>query len=78
MPTVLRHGPYRIFFYSGDGREPPHVHVERDNQTAKHWLNPALLQSSGGFNQSELRRIHAIITFHHRELLEAWNDKFSI
>ena len=26
MPTVLRHGPYRFFFYSGDRDEPPHVH----------------------------------------------------
>lgn len=30
MPTVLRVGPYRSF-YAGDGDEPPHVHVERDD-----------------------------------------------
>jgi hypothetical protein len=35
MPTVLRLGPYRFFFYAGDGVEPPHVHVERDDDTAK-------------------------------------------
>jgi hypothetical protein len=29
MPTVLRIGPYRFFFYAGDRDEPPHVHVER-------------------------------------------------
>jgi hypothetical protein len=28
MPTVLRSGPYRFFFYSADRGEPPHVHVE--------------------------------------------------
>jgi len=38
MPSVLRSGPYRFFFYSGDGDEPPHVHVERDDNTAKFWL----------------------------------------
>lgn len=30
MPTVLRVGPYRFFFYAGDRSEPAHVHVERD------------------------------------------------
>jgi hypothetical protein len=40
MPTVLRLGPYRFFFYAGDGVEPPHVHVERDDNTAKFRLDP--------------------------------------
>ena len=30
MPTVLREGPYRYYFYASDREEPPHVHVERD------------------------------------------------
>jgi hypothetical protein len=38
MPTVLRLGPYRFFFYAGDGVEPPHVHIERDEKAAKFWL----------------------------------------
>lgn len=61
MPTVLRNGPYRFFFCSGDRKEPPHVHVERDGLIAKYWLNPARLQVAGGFGPGELRRIHAII-----------------
>ena len=48
MPTVLREGPYRFFFYASDREEPPHVHVERDRQTAKFWLQPVRLQRSGG------------------------------
>jgi len=40
MPTVLRIGPYRFFFFSNEGNEPPHVHVERDDNTAKYWLDP--------------------------------------
>lgn len=43
MPTILRVGPYRFFFYSGDGREPPHIHVERDSGVAKFWLDPVRL-----------------------------------
>ncbi len=35
MPTVLRDGPYRMFFYSADRGEPPHVHVVREAKEAK-------------------------------------------
>ncbi|MDP3297850.1 MAG: DUF4160 domain-containing protein, partial [Thermodesulfovibrionia bacterium] len=48
MPTVLRVGPYRFFFYAGDRDEPQHIHVERDDKIAKFWLDPVRLQSSGG------------------------------
>jgi len=54
MPTVLRLGPYRFFFYAGDADEPPHVHVERDRNTAKFWLDPVRLQNSGGFGRTEI------------------------
>lgn len=45
MPTVLRIGPYRLFFVSLDYNEPPHVHVRRENMAAKFWLDPVELQS---------------------------------
>lgn len=50
MPTVLRVGPYRFFFYAGDGDEPPHIRVERDDCEAKVWLDPIRLERSGGFS----------------------------
>ena len=34
MPTILRIGPYRFFFYSGDEAELPHVHIARDDEEA--------------------------------------------
>ena len=40
MPTVLRSGPYRFYFYSHEPNEPPHVHVDRDDLSAKFWLQP--------------------------------------
>jgi hypothetical protein len=40
MRTVLKSGGYRLFFYSGDGGEPPHVHVEREDRIGKFWLTP--------------------------------------
>ncbi|HKI37036.1 MAG TPA: DUF4160 domain-containing protein [Gemmataceae bacterium] len=35
MPTILRNGPYRFYFYSHEPNEPPHVHVDRDDLSAK-------------------------------------------
>jgi hypothetical protein len=76
MPTVLRHGPYRFFFYAGDRHEPPHVHIERDGKKAKFWLQPVGFQSSAGFGRAELMEISRLISEHQQLLLESWHDYF--
>jgi hypothetical protein len=76
MPTALRVGPYRFFFYSGDRDELPHAHAERDDKTAKFWLEPIRLESNRGFSRAELRRIQRLATKHQRELIGAWHDYF--
>jgi len=77
MPTVLRIGPYRFFFYAGDRDEPSHVHVERDHRIAKFWLNPVRLQYSGGFGRDELKTLHRLVVENRENLLRAWNGYFS-
>jgi hypothetical protein len=77
MPTVLRAGPYRFFFYATDRDEPAHVHVEREDKLIKFWLDPIRLQYSSGFSRSEIRRIERIIQEQSVQLLEAWNAYFS-
>ena len=76
MPTVLKSGPYRMFFYAGDRDEPPHVHIERDDKIGKFWLDPIRLQSSGGFSRVELARIEKLVNDHRVELVETWHDYF--
>ena len=76
MPTILRVGPFRFFFYAGDGNEPSHVHVERDDCEAKFWLDPVRLDSSRGFRRKEINRIRELIEEHREQLLEAWNEFF--
>ncbi len=76
MPTVLRSGPYRFFFYSSDHDEPPHVHIERDDRIAKFWLDPVRLASSGGFGRVEIGQIEALARKHRDDLLEAWHAYF--
>ncbi len=76
MPTVLKIGPYRFFFYTGDCDEPQHIHVERDDKIAKFWLDPIRLQNSGGFNRAEIDRIQKIIQEYRVQLMEGWNEYF--
>ena len=76
-PTVFRSGPYRIFFYSGDRYEPPHVHVERDDKNAKFWLEPVRLQRSGGFSRKEINRIQRFVELNQEQCLDKWYDYFS-
>jgi len=76
MPTVLRSGPYRFFFYAGDRDEPSHVHVERDANTAKFWLDPVRLARSGGFGRREVQRIQKLVEQNEVYLLRSWNDYF--
>ncbi len=76
MPTVLRSGPYRLFFYAGDQDEPPHVHVERDNCEAKFWLDPVRLARSTRYSAHELTRLEGLVRDNEAELLEAWYEFF--
>ena len=77
MPTVLISGPYRFFFYSGDRDEPPHIHVERERNKAKLWLDPVRLQNSKGFSQSEINRIQRLVEENRERFLRRWNEFFS-
>ena len=76
LPTVLRSGPYRLYFYSADQGEPPHVHVEREESEAKFWLDPVRLERSRGFGRYELRQIESLVREQAAFLLKAWYAYF--
>jgi len=75
-PAVLREGPYRFYFYSHERGEPPHVHVVRDDRTAKFWIQPVALAFNSGFGRFEVRRLEAIVREHQVEFLEVWYEFF--
>ena len=77
MPTVLRVDGYRFFFYSNEGVEPPHIHVQKAEGLAKFWLNPISLAHASGLQQKQLSRIEQIIREHLPELEEAWHEHFA-
>jgi hypothetical protein len=77
VPTVARIGPYRFFFFSNEGSEPPHIHVQRDRALAKFWLRPIALASASGFAGHELRRIQRIVARRRARFEEAWREFFA-
>jgi Domain of unknown function (DUF4160) len=65
-----------MYFYSHEPNEPPHIHVDRDEQSAKFWLDPVALAGNLGFGPAELRRIHRLVAENRNLLLEKWHEQF--
>ena len=76
MPTVLRLGSFRFFFYSNEFGEPPHIHIQDGTKKAKFWLEPVRLASSVRFTPVELRKLERLTQEHQTVLKEAWNEYF--
>jgi Domain of unknown function (DUF4160) len=76
MPTVLRRLGFRFFFFSGEGSEPPHIHIEHGDKVAKYWLNPVELAESEGFRSHELTRARSLVIENRALFLEKWDEHF--
>jgi hypothetical protein len=77
MPTVLKIGPHRFFFFSKEGHEPPHIHVETAENAAKFWLVPVSLAWAVGYNAKELRKIRELVEEQAALFLEKWDEHFN-
>ena len=77
MPEVLRVHDFRFFFFSREGQEPRHIHVEQAERYAKFWLEPIELAEARGFRGAELREIHSIIAQNLQKFIVAWDEHFS-
>jgi hypothetical protein len=76
VPTVLRIGPYRFFFYSNEGTEPPHVHIEAGDHEAKFRLRPVSLATNHGFGARAIHEIERHVLANRDKLEEAWHGYF--
>jgi hypothetical protein len=76
MPTVMRIGPYRFFFYSNEGHEPMHIHVKSDENEAKFWLEPIQLVWNHGYNERRLSEIRAHVEENQATFVSAWREYF--
>jgi hypothetical protein len=76
MPTVMRIGRFRFFFYANENDEPRHVHVKAAENEAKYWLNPLELSWNEGFNTRDLKQIERHLKDNLTYLIEAWDEFF--
>jgi len=77
VPTVLKVKGYRFFFFSLEGNEPAHIHVEKGDGYAKYWLDPIALARSRGFRSRQLREIYGIIEDNRTLFEDKWHEHFS-
>lgn len=78
MPTIFTIKGHRFFFFSNEGNEAIHVHVEKGEKYAKFWLHPMSLAYNYKFNSTELNRIVKIIEERKSEIKDKWNEYFNL
>jgi hypothetical protein len=61
VPTLLIIDGFRFFFFSNESNEPPHIHIEKADDSGKFWLNPINLAYSDGFSRPLLKRVHQLL-----------------
>ncbi len=76
MPTILIQDGFRLFFYSNEGVEPPHVHVEYQGAVAKFWVQPVRAASNLGMTKKDFAKAYFLVTRHQTKVLEKWYEFF--
>lgn len=76
MPTIFNQKGYRFFFYSNE-HLPIHIHIEKDNRTAKFEILPTILIKSRKFNASEIREMRSLVDENSELIKNKWNEYFN-
>jgi Domain of unknown function (DUF4160) len=76
VPEIQRIGGFRFFFFSREGNEPRHIHVEQAERYAKFWLEPGALAESRGFRIAELRELYSLVAQNREKFILAWDEHF--
>jgi len=76
MPTVLRWQGYRFYFFSNEGDEPPHIHVDKSGNTVKFWLSDVKVARNFGFDARDLATIADKVREEREHFIEAWHEYF--
>ena len=76
MPTVLYLKGWRFFFYSDEGNEPIHIHVQKGDYECKYWLDIDLYEIreaySYGMSLRDTREVKKIIFQNFDEIVNEW------
>ena len=75
-PTVLRDGPFRLFFFSREEARM-HVHVAHPDGEAKFWIVPAIeLAAVVGLSARQVTDAESVVRRHEEEIRHAWTRHF--
>jgi len=74
MPTVLKVFGFRFHFYSDEGTEPAHIHVESGNGECKFRLGPVALTRNRGMSAVDIRKVERLVYEHQDFLLEKYDE----
>ena len=75
-PTVLREGPYRLFFFSRE-ESKIHVHVAHPDGEAKFWLTSEVeMATKTGLSTRQVAEAKSVVEHHLKEITDAWNKHF--
>jgi hypothetical protein len=70
---------YQFYFFSnelsGGQREPVHVHIRKDNNQAKCWIDGSIAYNKG-FKLKELQHIQRLVASNKSRIEEVWNEHF--
>lgn len=81
MPTVLYINGWRFFFYSNEGNEPVHIHVQKGEKECKYWLIEETFDIEQAFayhmNNADKKEVRRIIFEHFDTLIKGWNEFFN-
>jgi len=80
MPKVFSWRGYRFHFFSneGDPLEPCHIHVQKDKNRAKFWIEPYIsLEYNYGFTGKELNGFRKIIEDNEKLIRSKWDEYFN-
>lgn len=77
MPTILRKLGFRFFFYSDEGNEPPHVHVEKAEGRGKYWVDPVKKEYMKGFSPKDEKKAGNIVREEQGYFKKKWYEYFS-
>ena len=76
MPTVLKIGAYRFYFFSRE-ESRVHIHVSCADGEAKFWLEPEIeLATNHKLSSVQLTQIEKLIEAHYDHFRNAWTNYF--
>jgi Domain of unknown function (DUF4160) len=76
-PTVLRDGPFRLYFFSRE-EVRVHVHVAHPDGEAKFWLTPSVsLAVVVGLSATQIADAQRLVERHLEDIQDAWIRHFN-